>query len=63
MSDKFITVATFHQSYEAQLAKNLLANEGIESILAGEFTSDVLFGNPALGDLMARRRPTDAVIP
>jgi hypothetical protein len=61
MSDKFITVAMFHQSYEAQLAKNLLANEGIESILAGEFTSDVLFGNPALGDqIVLQVRQDDA---
>ncbi len=42
MSDKFVTVMTFHQSFEAQLAKNLLKDEGIESMLSGELTADML---------------------
>jgi hypothetical protein len=35
---------TFSNSFEAQLAKNLLENEGITSIMSGELSSDVLFG-------------------
>ncbi len=50
MSDKYITVKTFNKSFEAQLAKNLLENEGIESILGGEMASDVFFGSLAVGD-------------
>jgi hypothetical protein len=42
MSDKFVTVMTFHQSFEAQLAKNLLGDEGINSMLSGELTADML---------------------
>jgi hypothetical protein len=50
MADQFITVATFHKSFEAQLAKNLLENEGIEAMMGGEFASDMLFSSLALGD-------------
>jgi hypothetical protein len=50
MADTFVTVMTFHQSFEAQLAKNLLDNEGIASVLSGEQMSDLQFGNVAMGD-------------
>ncbi|MGH7227094.1 MAG: putative signal transducing protein [Gemmataceae bacterium] len=51
MTDRFITVATFNRSFEAQLAKNLLENEGIASIVSGDITSDVLpFGQGGGGD-------------
>ena len=50
MSDKFVTVATFNKSFEAQLAKNLLENEGIESLVGGGFSSDVLFGSTTVED-------------
>jgi rubrerythrin len=44
MADKLVTVMTFNNSFEAQLAKNLLENEGIVSVVTGEFSSDVLLG-------------------
>jgi rubrerythrin len=44
MADKLVTVMTFNQSFEAQLAKNLLENEGIVSVVTGEFSSDILLG-------------------
>lgn len=50
MADQFITVATFHKTFEAQLAKNLLENEGIEAMMNGAFASDMLFSSLALGD-------------
>jgi hypothetical protein len=50
MSDKFTTVATFNNTVEAQLAKNLLENEGIECIVVGGFSSDVFFGSITAGD-------------
>ncbi len=44
MSDKFVTVQMFNNSFKAQLAKNLLENEGIESIVSGELSQDVMLG-------------------
>lgn len=44
MSDKLVTVMTFNNSFEAQLAKNLLENDGIVSVVTGELSSDVLLG-------------------
>lgn len=61
MTDEFTKVATYNQSFEAQLAKNLLENEGIDSVLAGELTSDALFGNVGLGDqIVLKVRQEDA---
>lgn len=51
MPDQFVTVATFHRTSEAQLAKSLLENEGIASILSGELTADMLpFGQAGGSD-------------
>ena len=55
MSDKFVKVMTFNDSFEAQLAKQLLKDEGIESMLTGMLTANVLFGNIALGDQIVLR--------
>jgi hypothetical protein len=44
MSDKFVTVQTFNNSFKAQLAKNLLENEGIESMVSGELAQDMMSG-------------------
>lgn len=61
MSDKFITVATFNKGFEAQLAKNLLENEGIASMVGGAISSDMLFGSLALGDqIVLQVREEDA---
>lgn len=51
MADRFTTVATFDKTFEGQLAKNLLENEGIESVLSGDLTADVLtFGQAGSKD-------------
>src|SRR5262249_28610131 len=51
MAEQFVTVATFHRTSEAQLAKNLLQEEGIESIISGDITADMLpFGQAGGGD-------------
>jgi rubrerythrin len=42
MADTFVKVATFNQSFEAELAKNLLENEGITSLVSGAITADML---------------------
>jgi hypothetical protein len=45
MSDHLVTVQHFGNSFEAQLAKNLLENEGITSVvMSGELSQDVLSG-------------------
>jgi hypothetical protein len=51
MSDPFVTVATYASDVEAQLAKNLLENEGIEAIMVGDLINTALAGISAiLGD-------------
>jgi hypothetical protein len=50
VADQFVTVATYSLPYEAELAKNLLETEGIESFLTGGLTADTLFGNAGLAD-------------
>jgi hypothetical protein len=44
MADNLVTVMTFKNSFEAQLAKNLLEDESITSVVTGEFSSDLLLG-------------------
>ncbi len=62
MSGKFVTVMTFNQGFEAQLAKNLLENEGIDSMMNGELTADMLpFGQAGGGDqIVLQVREDDA---
>jgi hypothetical protein len=50
VADQYVTVKTFTLALEAQLAKNLLQTEGIESFITGEYSADVLVANPAVGD-------------
>jgi hypothetical protein len=60
MSDKFVTVATFNRSFEAQLAKNLLEDEGITSNVSGELTADMLpFGQAGGGDQIVLQVPEE----
>lgn len=62
MADQFVTVATFHRTSEAQLAKNLLEEEGIASMLSGDLTADMLpFGQAGGGDqIVLQVRENDA---
>jgi hypothetical protein len=62
MTEQFVTVATFHRTAEAQLAKNLLEEEGIASILSGDLTADMLpFGQAGGGDqIVLQVRENDA---
>jgi hypothetical protein len=50
MAGKLVTVMTFNQHFEAQLAKNYLENEGIPSTVAGELTTETLFGRAVGAD-------------
>lgn len=62
MAGKLVTVMKFNQHFEAHLAKNYLENEGIPSTVAGELTTETLFGNPVgLGDqIVLQVREEDA---
>jgi hypothetical protein len=44
MSDRFVTVASYAHTPEAQMARNLLEAEGIPAFLAGEMTANALTG-------------------
>jgi hypothetical protein len=60
VSDNFVTVATFNKTFEAQMAKNLLENEGIASMMSGAISSD-MFGSLAAGDqIVLQVREEDA---
>lgn len=61
MAGKLVTVMTFNQHFEAHLAKNYLENEGIASTIAGELTTESLFGRPVGGDqILLQVREEDA---
>jgi len=47
MEDKIVTIAEFPNYIEAEIAKQLLADYGIESIVAGENASNV-YSIPAI---------------
>jgi hypothetical protein len=42
VADKFITVATYSLAYEAELARNLLAAEGIAALVGGDMAGSLL---------------------
>ncbi|MBN2180604.1 MAG: DUF2007 domain-containing protein [Sedimentisphaerales bacterium] len=51
MADKLVTIAKFPSYIEAEMAKQLLAENGIEAIAAGENTANTYSGLPALGQV------------
>jgi hypothetical protein len=46
VDEKLVTVARFGDSYQANLAKQTLADFGIEAILVGENFANLYFGCP-----------------
>jgi hypothetical protein len=62
MTEQFVTVATYNRTAEAQLAKNLLQEEGIASMFSGDLTADMLpFGQAGGGDqIVLQVRASDA---
>ena len=48
MADKLVTIAQFADSVEARLAKQLLADFGIKSVLSGENFAGMFGGIPAM---------------
>lgn len=49
MADKLVTIAQFANYIEAEMAKQLLADYGIEAVVTGENASNIYSGVPALG--------------
>jgi hypothetical protein len=49
MDDKLITIAKFPDYIEAEMAQQLLADNGIRAVVTGENASNVYSGMPALG--------------
>jgi hypothetical protein len=49
MADKLVTIAQFPDYIEAEMAQQLLADNGIQAIVTGENASNVYSGMPALG--------------
>ncbi len=51
MPDKLVTIARFADSIPANLAKQLLTDFGIESVLGGENAANVYSGLSAVADI------------
>ncbi len=51
MTDRLITIAKFNDSIEAEMAKQLLADNGIEAVVTGKNVSNIYSGLPALGQV------------
>ena len=51
MADKVVTIAQFGDYVEAEMAKQLLADYGIEAVVTGENTANVYSGLPALSNI------------
>ena len=49
MTDKLITIAQFNDSIEAEMAKQLLADNGIEAVITGRNVANTYSGLSALG--------------
>ncbi len=51
MSDKLVTIAQFPSYIEAEMAKQLLSDFGIEAVVSGDNASNAYSGIPALSDV------------
>ena len=49
MDERLVTIAQFSNYIEAEMAKQLLADYGIEAVATGENASTIYSGVPALG--------------
>jgi len=51
VADKLVTIAQFTNYIEAELAKQLLADYGIEAVVTGENVANIYSGLPALANI------------
>jgi len=49
VADRLVTIAQFTNYIEAELAKQLLTDYGIEAVVTGENVANIYSGMPALG--------------
>jgi len=49
MTDRLVKIAQFNDSIEAEMAKQLLADNGIEAVVTGQNVANIYSGLPALG--------------
>jgi len=58
--DRLVTVAKFADSVQADLARQLLADFGIEAILTGQHAANVYAGVPAVADIELQTLESEA---
>ena len=51
MADKLVTIAQFTNYFEAEMAKQVLDDFGIKSVVTGQNVANIYSGLPALADL------------
>jgi len=51
VADKLVTIAQFTNYIEAEMARQLLDDFGIKSVVAGQNVANIYSGLPALADL------------
>ena len=60
MADKIVTIAHFADSIEAELARQLLADFGIKSIISGQNAANIYGGMPAIAKVTLQTFETNA---
>ncbi|MBN2139021.1 MAG: DUF2007 domain-containing protein [Sedimentisphaerales bacterium] len=60
MDEKLVTVARFEDGIEAELAKQLLADNGIKSVVTGENVANTFSGMVAGADVEVQTFESDA---
>jgi len=51
VADKLVTIAQFTNYFEAEMAKQVLDDFGIKSVVTGQNVANIYSGLPALADL------------
>ena len=60
MSDKLVTIAHFADSIEAEMAKQVLEDFGIRSIISGQNAANVYSGVSAIAEVTLQTFESDA---
>lgn len=60
MDDRLITIATFHQPFEAHIVKGRLEAEGVECFVQDEAVAQMVLYAPAIGGAKLQVRESDA---
>jgi hypothetical protein len=60
MADKLVTIAEYMDSMQAEMAKQVLDDFGIKSVMIGQHGTDVLAGIPAFATVKLQVLESDA---